>query len=170
MCASDTIRSDPRKAVFDTLRDVRAGMLGLTAAGDGLQPMTHFSDADAGLIWFISSTETDLVQSLGMGEDADYVVISRDHDVHISLRGKLYQLHDDATLDRLWTPDVAAWFDGCRDDPRIALLRFEPEVSDIWASRTDEAAAGMEAPRASPDASQQPDGRVKATARFPTAA
>jgi general stress protein 26 len=80
---------DPRGAVFDVLDEVKAGMLGLTGGGDGFQPMTHFLDGSAGVIWFISSAETDLVQSLGQGEDADYVVISQDHDVHISLRGKL---------------------------------------------------------------------------------
>jgi hypothetical protein len=69
---------------------VHGGMPGLTASGDGFQPTTHFPDADAGLIWCISSMETALVQSLGMGEDAEYVVISDDQDTHISRRGKPY--------------------------------------------------------------------------------
>jgi general stress protein 26 len=170
MSTREDVLADPRGTVFQVLDGVHAGMLGLTAGGEGFQPMTHFSDVDAGLIWFISSTDTALVQSLGMGEDAEYVVISDDHDVHISLRGKLYQLHDAAKLDELWNPVVAAWFEGGRDDPRLALLRFDPEVADVWASSTSTLKFGFEIVRANLDPAHQPDVGVKATVRFPTAA
>ncbi len=170
MSIQDDVTADPRSATFEVLEGVRAGMLGLTGGGDGFQPMTHFADAEAGLIWFISSTETAIVESLGMGEDAEYVVISEDHDVHISLRGKLYHLHDDAKLDELWSPVIGAWFEGGREDPRVALLRFEPEVADIWASSTSSLKFGFEIIRANLDPEHQPDIGVKATVRFPTAA
>jgi len=170
MANSDKVLSDPRAALFGTLADVRAGMLGLTAGGDGSQPMTHFADEAAGLVWFISSTETDLVQSLGMGEEAEYVVISQDHDVHASLRGKLYHVHDDAKLDGLWNPFVSAWFEGGREDPRIALLRFDPEVANIWASSTSSLKFGFEMIRSTLDPAHQPDIGAKATVKFPTAA
>jgi general stress protein 26 len=170
MSIQDDVAADPRGSMFDVLDSVRAGMLGLTGGGDGFQPMTHFPDEEAGLIWFISSADTSLVQSLGMGEDAEYVVISEDHDVQVSLRGKLYQLHNDAKLDELWSPVVAAWFDGGRDDPRVALLRFDPEVADIWASSASSLKFGFEIIRANLDPTHQPDIGVKATVRFPKAA
>jgi general stress protein 26 len=170
MGIQDNVSADPRGAVFDVLDNVRAGMLGLSGGGEGFQPMTHFPDAESGLIWFISSTDTGLVQSLGMGEDAEYVVISEDHDVHVSLRGKLYQLHDDAKLDALWNPVIAAWFDGGRDDPHLALLRFDPEVADVWASSASTLKFGFEIIRANLDPTHQPDIGVKATVKFPTAA
>jgi general stress protein 26 len=132
--------------------------------------MSHFADAASGVIWFISSVDTDLVQSLGMGEDADYVVISDDHGVHISLRGKLYHLHDDAKLDALWSPMVGAWFEGGKDDPRVALLRLDPEVAEIWASSTSMLKVGFEMIRANLDPAHQPDIGVKATVKFPQAA
>lgn len=170
MSIEDDVVGDPRGAVFDVLADVRAGMLGLTAGGDGFQPMTHFPDAASGTIWFISSTDTAMVQSLGLGEDAEYVVISDDHDVHISLRGKLFQLHDEAKLDALWSPFVSAWFEGGREDPRIALLRFDPEVGDVWASDTSTLKFGFEIIRANLDPAHQPQVGVKATVTFPKAA
>lgn len=169
MAIQDDVMADPRSAVFTVLRGVRTGMLGLTAGGDGTQPMTHFEEEGPGLIWFISSTETDLVQSLGMGEDAEYVVISQDHDVHISLRGKLFHLHNDAKLDELWNPVIAAWFEGGREDPRIALLRFEPEVANIWASSVSFLRFGFEIVRANLDPAHRPDIGVKATVKFPKA-
>lgn len=167
MSLQENVATDARGALFDVLDGVRAGMLGLTAGGDGFRPMTHFPDRDSGLIWFISSTDTDLVQSLGMGEDADYVVISEDHDLHASLRGKLYQLRDEAKLDELWSTVVAAWFEGGRDDPRVALLRFDPAVAEVWASSTSTLKFGFEILRATLDPGHRPDIGVKATVRFP---
>jgi general stress protein 26 len=167
MSIQDDVSVNPRQAVFDVLDGVRAGMLGLTGGAEGFRPMTHFADADSGLIWFISSTDTLFVQSLGMGEDADYVVISQDHDVHVSLRGKLYHLHNDAKLDELWSPLVSAWFEGGRDDPKIALLRFDPEVGDVWASSTSTLKFGFEVIRANLDPEHQPDIGGKATVTFP---
>jgi general stress protein 26 len=170
MSLQDNVATDPRGALFDVLDGVRAGMLGLTSGGDGFQPMTHFPDRDSGLIWFISSTDTALVQSLGMGEDADYVVVSQDHDLHASLRGKLYQLHNEAKLDELWSPIIAAWFEGGRQDPRVALLRFDPEVADVWASSTSSLKFGFEIIRSTLDPAHQPDIGVKKSVRFPPAA
>lgn len=168
MTIQSDVATDPRSALFDVLDSVRAGMLGLTGGGAGFQPMTHFPDPAAGVIWFISSTDTALVQSLGMGEDADYVVISDGHEFHASLRGKLYQLHNDAKLDALWSPVIAAWFEGGRTDPRVALLRFDPEVADIWASSASTLKFGFEIIRATLDPSHQPDIGIKTTVRFPT--
>lgn len=170
MSLQDDVSADPRAALFDVMRSVRAGMLGLSGGGDGFQPMTHFPDPDSGHIWFISSTQTALVQSLGMGEDAEYLLISEGHDVHASLRGKLYQLQDDAKLDALWSPVIAAWFEGGRKDPNVALLRFDPEVADLWASSTLSLKFGFEIIRANLDPTHQPDIGVKATVRFPKAA
>lgn len=170
MSIQDDVAANPRAAVFEVLSEVRAGMLGLTGSGTGFQPMTHFPNEDAGSIWFISSTETDLVQSLGMGEDADYVVISEDHDVHVSLQGKLYHLQDARKLDELWSPMVSAWFEGGKSDPRIALLRFDPEKADIWASSASMLKVGFEMIRANLDPAHVPDLGVRATVKFPTAA
>ncbi len=35
-------------------------------------------------------------------------------------------------LERLWNPYIAAWFEGGKDDPKLALLRFDAERAEIW--------------------------------------
>jgi hypothetical protein len=87
MATRSDIQNDLGKALFAMPEDVRAGMLGLMASGTGLQPMTHVPEAEAGVIGFISSMQSALVQAVGLGEDADDVVVSRDHDMHASLHG-----------------------------------------------------------------------------------
>lgn len=47
----DDLQTNPRGA----LDGVRVGMLGLSGGGKGMQPVTHFPNADAGGIWFIAS-------------------------------------------------------------------------------------------------------------------
>jgi general stress protein 26 len=170
MTLQDDLPANPKGVLFDVLDGVRTGMLGLAGGDGGLQPMTHFPDAKAGVIWFISSTETDLVSALGTGKAAQYVVIAKDHDAHISLRGTLHQVHNAAKLDALWGPFVAAWFEGGRDDPRVALLRFDPEIGEIWASSASTLKVGFEVIRANLDATHQPDIGTKATVHFATAA
>jgi general stress protein 26 len=161
------LAEDPRATLFDIMEDVRAGMLGLTASGTGAQPMSHHPDEEAGVVWFIASSESDLVQGVGMGEDADYIVISKDHDVHASIRGKLFQISDEAKLDELWSPFVGAWFSGGRQDPRVALLRFDPEKARIWASTTSTLKFGMEIMRANLSEGHKPDVGGHAVIDFP---
>lgn len=170
MSLQDDVSRNPRGAVYDVLDGVRSGMLGLSEGGDGFQPMSHFPDEAAGIIWFISSTGTELVQSIELGVDTGYVVISQDHDVHVSLRGKLYHLRNEAKLDELWGPAIAAWFEGGRDDPNIALLRFDPEVANVWASSTSSLKFGFETIRANLDPTHRPDIGVKVMVTFPKAA
>jgi general stress protein 26 len=39
--------------------------------------------------------------------------------------------HDRETIERLWNPFIAAWYNG-KDDPKLRLLRFEPGDAQIW--------------------------------------
>ena len=50
-----------------------------------------------------------------------------------SLRGTLEIVNDRATIDRLWSPIVAEWYEG-KDDPKLALVRFNIENAKIWKS------------------------------------
>jgi general stress protein 26 len=44
-----------------------------------------------------------------------------------------FQLDNDRrNIDRLWNRFVAAWFEGGKDDPKLALLRLDAERAEIW--------------------------------------
>ena len=34
-------------------------------------------------------------------------------------------------IDRLWNPFIAAWYSG-KDDPKLRLMRFDPEEAEVW--------------------------------------
>ena len=110
-------------------------MLGLSGVADEhCQPMTAQMDEaqTRGPIWFFTSKDVQLVTAMGSGHRAFASFASKGHDVFASLQGELVLDDDRATIDRLWNKFVAAWFEGGKNDPKLQLIRFEPEHAQIW--------------------------------------
>jgi len=57
---------------------------------------------------------------------------SKGHDLFATLHGSLSLESDRAVVDRLWNRLVAAWYEGRKDDPKLALLRLDAERAEIW--------------------------------------
>lgn len=117
--------------LWKALRSDMTLMLGLTGEDDGhTRPMTAIiEEADRGPIWFFTSTDNEIVHAGGGRAVAAFV--SKGHDLFATLHGRLTVDTDPATVDRLWNSMVAAWFEG-KDDPKLRLLRLDPESARIW--------------------------------------
>ncbi|OYW97176.1 MAG: hypothetical protein B7Z15_23575 [Rhizobiales bacterium 32-66-8] len=48
------------------------------------------------------------------------------------MHGGLSLDNNPAVIDRLWNRYVAAWYEGGKSDPKLALLRLDPERAEIW--------------------------------------
>ena len=57
---------------------------------------------------------------------------SKGHDLFATVHGSLHLDNDRRNIDRLWNRFVAAWFEGGKDDPKLALLRLDAEQAEIW--------------------------------------
>ena len=57
---------------------------------------------------------------------------SKGHGLFAAVHGGLRLDNDRAAIDRLWSPFVAAWFEKGKDDPKLALMRLDPERAEIW--------------------------------------
>jgi general stress protein 26 len=68
----------------------------------------------------------------GRGHRAIATFASKGHDLFATVHGNLTVDNDRAVIDRLWNPFVAAWYEGGKDDPQLALLRFDPDSAEIW--------------------------------------
>jgi general stress protein 26 len=112
-------------------------MLGVEGTRDGAtQPMTaNFEDhdRDAGVVWFFTAKDHDLTRAMGQSNRAIGSFSAKGHDLFASLRGTLEIVNDRATIDRLWSPIVAEWYKG-KDDPKLALVRFDIDDAKIWKS------------------------------------
>ena len=112
--------------------------LGLADGEDGhARPMTaqlDDDDAERGPIWFFTSTDNALYQQIGTAGNSRAMAhfVSKGHDVWATLQGTLSTTRDRATIERLWNRFVAAWYEGGMDDPKVALIRLDPEEGQIW--------------------------------------
>ena len=115
-------------------------MLGIEGARDGAtQPMTaQFEDQDraAGMVWIFTAKDHDLTRAIGQSNRAIGSYSAKGHDLFASLRGTLTIVNDRETIDRLWNPIVAEWYEG-KDDPKLALIRFDIEDAKIWLSNVE---------------------------------
>jgi general stress protein 26 len=108
-------------------------MVGLDGVEDGhARPMTAQLDGDRGPIWFFTAKDNAIVQKLAQGNRAIATFTSKGHDIFATVHGTLSFDNDRATIDRLWNRFVAAWFEGGKDDPKLALLRLDAERGEVW--------------------------------------
>ena len=111
-------------------------MLGLDGVEDGhARPMTaQLEHDDRGPIWFFTAKDNTIVKKLATQSNrAIATFTSKGHDLFATIHGTVRLDTDRAVIDRLWNRYVAAWYEGGKDDPKLALLRLDPERAEIWA-------------------------------------
>ena len=129
---TDKARMEAR--LWREIEKARFGMLGLADGSQGFQPMTAFVESEDGRIWFYSKTGSDLARAVQGGGEAMLIVQARDQEFQACLRGPIEPRLDRGRIDRWWSPAVAAWYPGGKDDPELILLCFEPQGAEIWVS------------------------------------
>ncbi len=125
--------ADIEAKFWKALRSDRTMMLGLDGVeGAHPKPMTAQFEHSRGPIWFFTSRETELCLLLGEHDHAIACFVSKDHDLFATMHGRLSLDNDRAMIERFWNRFVAAWFPRGTNDPKLALLKFEPESVEIW--------------------------------------
>jgi general stress protein 26 len=122
------------KALRDKITDVRFGMF-TTLDPDGKlssRPMTSQKVDDAGQIWFFASDNTDFVRHLGEHPEVNVSFADTEDNLYVSIAGHAEMMRDRAKTDELWNPMSAAWFDGGKDDPHLALIRVKISSAEYW--------------------------------------
>jgi general stress protein 26 len=106
-------------------------LLGFADAKDSqARPMT--AQIDGRRIWFFGSRSDDLVGEVQAPRPVFAAFSAKDHDFFAAIHGRLVPETDPAVIDRLWDPATAAWYDKGRDDPEVALVRFDTDKADLW--------------------------------------
>lgn len=111
----------------------RVVMLGLDGREDGhTRPMTAQTEGEKSPLWFFTAKDNQIVKLLGAAQRATATFTAKGYDLFASIQGTLKLDDDRATIDRLWNRFVAAWYAGGKDDPNLALLKFEATHAEIW--------------------------------------
>jgi general stress protein 26 len=115
------------------LEDDMTVMLGLNGIDDNhARPMTAQFEGRSGPIWFFSSKDAAIVRNIKAGQRATFTFASKGHDLFATVHGTVSVDNDRTAVDRLWNRFVAAWYEEGKNDPKLALLRFDTERAEIW--------------------------------------
>ena len=68
----------------------------------------------------------------GSGGKAMAQFVGKGHDFFACLDGHVQIDQDRAMIDKLWNKQVEAWFPGGKEDPNLALLRFDIDSAEFW--------------------------------------
>jgi general stress protein 26 len=109
-------------------------MLGVVDAEEAhLRPMTaQIEGEEGGPIWMFTANDTSIIGALADGSRAVATFSSKGHDLFATIHGTLGADNDREAIDRLWNSFVAAWYEGGKADPKLTLLRFDPDHAQIW--------------------------------------
>ncbi|WP_457418801.1 pyridoxamine 5'-phosphate oxidase family protein [Roseateles sp. P5_E7] len=107
------------------------------------RPMTVTEVEDGGVLWFF--TEVDSLKNVELDRDPRVTLFFKegDNSGHLKLDGSATLVTDPATIHRLWSPKMRAWFTEGENDPRIGLLRVDPISGEYWDNRHGAAIAGI---------------------------
>ncbi|TZG29592.1 pyridoxamine 5'-phosphate oxidase family protein [Sphingomonas montanisoli] len=106
-------------------------MIGLMGGGQHSEPLTAQLDKDQvdRLYFFIGRDNR-----LAAGGAAMAQFVSKGQDFFACLSGTVQVDQDRAMIDKLWSKPAEAWFPGGKEDPNLALLRFDIADAELWES------------------------------------
>ena len=145
---ADTHPDDARAQFFEQMERVNAGMLKVSDADLHSQPMSPYPEAEAGVIWFLTNDDNELMRAVGAGADGHFTVTGKGHDYWACVMGRLTMSRDEGKIDELWNRFAAAFFEGGRDDPHLCLCRMDLRDGQAWASTGSSLVFGLEILRA----------------------
>lgn len=121
--------AEVRKRMWKKMADSPFLMIGLENSSDHSEPMTAQLDEDANSeFWFYTRKDN----RIAPGGPAMAQYVSKDHKVFACIRGTLTEETDPAIIDKYWSKQTEAWFDGGRNDPNLKMMRFDLSDAEIW--------------------------------------
>lgn len=120
--------SDDTRTLEEVLDGERSAMI--VTADQRARPMTILERDDQRL-WFLTTADAAWVRDLPDGEIVAVVVSDPSDATYVSLTGSAGTTDDRATLERLWSKPLEAWFDGV-DDPSLVALHVDVTDGEYW--------------------------------------
>ena len=126
-------KKDLETKFWKSLRSDMTMMLALVGAEQAYaRPMTAQLGPKKGPIWFFTAKDNTIVKNLKRSNRGVATFVSKKRDIFATVHGKLTLNNDKVTIGKLWNPFVAAWYEKGKDDPKLALLRLDPQRAEIW--------------------------------------
>lgn len=96
------------------------------------RPMDTQQVDDEGMFWFLASRSSPLVGEVHGHPAICLTYASHSRNTYVCVTGQAQEMHDQAKISELWSPEHATYFRGGREDPDLTLLRVTPGHAEIW--------------------------------------
>jgi general stress protein 26 len=131
-----TLEPEQREALWERIEDLQVGML-TTVGPDGsllARPMTVQDIEPDGTLWFFTIADSAITEGVTQDTRINASFADVEESFYVSITGRGYLVDDRERIEALWTPFAAAWFPGGPADPKLWLLRIDPQHVDYWTS------------------------------------
>ncbi|MBN9173393.1 MAG: pyridoxamine 5'-phosphate oxidase family protein, partial [Microbacterium sp.] len=124
--------TDELEIVRTILKSARTASVTTQTASGALhsRPLAVLEDDFAGTLWFFTADPSSKTADLAAHPQVNVSV--GDGKGWLSLSGLATISRDQERIDRYWNPWAAAYFEGGRDDPAVALLQVDVSSIHYW--------------------------------------
>jgi general stress protein 26 len=124
-----------RHAIWDHVRAIGTCMM-VTRGVDGVRarPMRGMPRPAENAIWFFADQESDTDHDVRENPDVCLTFADTRDNVFVSLSGRMFRVLDHATIIEMWDEAASGYFSAGPEDPRVVLLRFEPDMGEYWTA------------------------------------
>ena len=99
------------------------------------RPMAIQEVDDEGNIWFLSANDSHKNQEIMVDSFVQLLFQGSDYSDFLSLHGLATISEDKAKIKELWKPILKTWFTEGEDDPRISVIKFDPDGGYYWDTK-----------------------------------
>lgn len=107
------------------------------------RPMNVRYVDDEGNLWFLSSSDSLKNREIAHDATVELFFQGGRQGCFLHLTGRASVSRDRQRIDDLWTPILATWFTGGKDDPRITVIKVTPTGGYYWDHKHGDMVAGM---------------------------
>ena len=100
------------------------------------RPMAIQKVDGKGAFWFLSANDSDKIREISADPRVQLFISNPSNYEFLSLFGYANFYRDQQKIDELWNDIAKAWFPDGKDDPRITLIKFEPEQGFYWDTKS----------------------------------
>ncbi|MEO7801672.1 MAG: pyridoxamine 5'-phosphate oxidase family protein [Ginsengibacter sp.] len=99
------------------------------------RPMAVQKIDDDGTLWFLSATDSHKNKEIEADPYVQLLFQGSSYSDFLNLYGKATISEDKEKIKELWEPILKTWFTGGVDDPRISVIKIDPEEGYYWDTK-----------------------------------
>ena len=151
------MNNDDREELYELIEDIGTAMLVTEADGElRSRPMSGNLYRDSGEIWFLTESRSGKAQEISEDRTSNLTYACPEKETYISITGTSTLSRDLDKIEDMWGPWAKAWLQCEMDDPKVAAIRFKPQIAEYWASPSSSLVQAWELAKANVT-DEQPD-------------